>query len=267
MFYKNNHTVRSEALDGGRVGHCFATRSGGVSTLPETASMNTAVRSGDTPESVAKNIALLASYAGLDGFPVIYGRQIHSDRILTVTPDDAKIPPEERECDGYVTDIAGIALLVRGADCLPVLFRGEKSDGSPVIAAVHAGWRGTAARIAEKAVERMCGLGAEIKSIRAAMGPAIKSCCFQVKEDFIAAVSEAAGAGFAARHITKRDGEYYASLQDMNLEILENAGVLRKNIDISPDCTAHMPEIYHSHRATGGRRGAGGGIIGIVYNK
>ena len=267
MFYKNNYTVHSDTLDGGGVGHCFATRSGGVSTLPETASMNTAVRMGDTPEAVAKNIALLASYAGLDGFPVIYGRQIHSDRILTVTPDDAGVSLEERECDGYVTDCAGIALLVRGADCLPILFRGEKPDGTPVIAAVHAGWRGTAARIAEKAVERMCGLGADPKSIRTAIGPAIKSCCFQVKEDFFEAVSESTGSDFAARHITKRDGEYYASLQDMNIEILEGAGVLRKNIDISPDCTAHMPELYHSHRATGGRRGAGGGIIGIVHDK
>ena len=56
----------------------------------------------------------------------------------------------------------------------------------------------------------------------------------------------------------------YADLQDMNIEILDSAGISREMIDISTDCTAHMPHVYHSHRATGGNRGVGGGIIGII---
>lgn len=264
MFSRQGHIIRSDILSGDRVSHGFATRSGGVSVLPEVSSMNTAVRMGDTAENVSENIKRLASFAGLDGFPVVYSKQIHSAKILTVSREDAEIPPESREYDGYVTDEGGIALLVRAADCLPILFRGEKADGTPVIGAAHAGWKGTVLGIAPMTVERMCEIGALRDSVRAAIGPSIGECCFEVKEDFIESVSSASGEEFAKRHIHSRDGKYYASLQDMNTELLGRAGISREMIDISPDCTAHMPLLYHSHRATGGNRGTGGGIIGIT---
>lgn len=264
MFYKHNHTVRSDILDISGISHGFATRAGGVSVIPEVASMNLAPLMGDPAENAEKNVSLLAAYAGLDGCPVIYGSQIHSATVHTVTPDDTAVSPDFRKCDGYVTDFPEIALLVRAADCVPILLCGKKADNSPVIGAVHAGWRGTVCKIAAVAVEKMLELGAEINTVRAAVGPSIHDCCFEVKEDFISSVTEMAGEDFARRHIYLRDGKYFASLQDMNIEILENAGVSREMIDVSPDCTAHMNGIYHSHRATNGKRGVGGGIIGII---
>ncbi len=264
MFYPKGHIICSDVFGKAKVSHGFATRSGGVSTIPETASMNTAVRMGDTEEHVARNIGLLADYAGLGGFTVIYSRQVHGTNVLRVTPADGDIHPEDREWDGYVTDHSGIGLLVRAADCVPILFAGEKPDGTPVIGAAHAGWKGTVMRIAAAVVEEMCALGACRETIRTAVGPSIHSCCFEVREDFINSVTTAAGADFAGRHITGRDGRYFASLQGMNKEILLDAGISRENIDICDHCTAHMSDMYHSHRATGGRRGTGGGIIGIL---
>lgn len=264
MFYRENHTVHSDLISHSRVRHGFATREGGVSSIPAVATMNTAVRMGDSSENVAENIARLAVYAGLEAYPVIYSHQIHSTDVINVTPDTVSADPDTRECDGYVTDCRGIGLLVKSADCLPILFSGEKEDTSPVIAATHAGWKGTVGGIAAVAVEKMCSLGAVRDTIRVAVGPAICDCCFEVKEDFIASVTAIRGATFADRHIHIREGRYFASLQDMTIEILEDAGIPRCNIDISPDCTAHMSDVYHSHRATGGERGTGGGIIGII---
>lgn len=263
MFYRSSYVVLSDILNFPGVSHGFATREGGVSLIPEVASMNLAPLMGDSPENAEKNVSLLASYAGLEGYPVIYGSQIHSTVVQTVTLDDTDIFPDNRKCDGYVTDVPGIALLVRAADCVPILLCGKKADSSPVIGAVHAGWRGTVGEIAAVAVEKMAELGAEIATVRAAVGPSIHDCCFEVKEDFISSVTEMAGKNFAGRHIHNRDGKYFASLQDMNVEIHESAGITPDRIDVSPDCTAHMGNIYHSHRATKGNRGVGGGIIGI----
>jgi len=263
MFYSRENIVCSDILDCPGVCHGFATRRGGVSVIPEVASMNTAVRMGDTRENVDENIARLASYIGMEGDRAVYSKQVHSTDILNVLPEDTSVDPEIREFDGYVTKCRNIPLLVRAADCVPILFAGVCADGSPVVGAVHAGWRGTVLGIAPKAVERMCGLGMVKDTVRVAVGPSIHECCFEVKEDFIDSVSSLAGKAFAMRHIRQRDGRYFASLQDMNVELLTDAGVSRDRIDVCEDCTAHMSDTYHSHRATKGMRGTGGGIIGI----
>ena len=263
MFSRVGHIDVSDNLSADRVSHGFATRMGGVSVIPQVSSMNLAVLMGDSHENVEKNISILASLAGLESFPVIYGSQVHSADVLTVSTEDLKNSPDTRQLDGYVSDIPGIALMVKSADCLPILFCGTKDDGSPVIGAVHAGWKGTVMGIAAEAVRKMVALGADLSSIRVAIGPSIHKCCFEVKEDFVDSVISYTDKSFADRHIHYTDGRYFASLQDMNTEILESAGILRERIDVCEICTAHNPHEYHSHRATKGERGVGGAIIGI----
>ena len=263
MFTRHGHIIVSDNLSHPAVSHGFATREGGVSVIPQVASMNLAVLMGDSPENVDRNISLFASYAGLDSFPVIYGSQVHSADVLSVKAADTEISHDERHLDGYVTDVPGIALMVKSADCLPILFCGTKHCGSPVIGAVHAGWKGTVLGIAAEAVRKMTELGAELHTIRASVGPSIGECCFEVKEDFVQSVISYTDEDFARRHIHKKDGRYFASLQDMNIEILADAGISRDRIAVCGSCTAHNPEVFHSHRATKGERGVGGAIIGI----
>lgn len=267
MFRLAGNIVCSDILSFSNVCHGFATRDGGVSVIPAVSSMNTAVRMGDTRENVDENISRLASYIGMNGCTAVYSRQIHSTDILTVTPEDTLTDPESREFDGYVTKYSGIPLLVRSADCVPILFAGVCDDGMPVIGAAHAGWRGTVSGIVSKVVGKMCGLGAVKDTIRVVIGPAIRECCFEVKEDFIDSVGSIAGKDFAKRHIRVRDGRYFASLQDMNKEFLMDAGISADRLDICEDCTAHMSDTYHSHRATKGVRGTGGGMIGIKQSE
>ena len=272
MFRCENGIFRSDALLAPDVFHAFSTREGGVSTLPHTAKMNVAPGRGDDDATVRENIRILLSLASGEQQPdavlsrVVCGHQIHSATVRTVGRENGgegifRDPPVL--ADGYVTAEPGVYPLVRVADCVPVLLLARRADGSPVIGAVHAGWRGTAAGIAAEAVRVMRLLGALPDSFAAAIGPSIHPCCYEVGEDFLAEVTRLRGAVFSARHVARRDGRLFADLQGMNREILSSAGVAGERIDVSESCTACRPDLFHSHRATGGKRGTMGAVIGI----
>ncbi len=265
MFIRNGILFRSGLLDTDGIRHGFSTREGGVSTLPHTASMNVADGRGDSPETVRQNLAILAcavTDGALDEKTVVCAPQIHSAIVRYVTEADCGHPAAP--CDGFFTDRSGVLLMVRTADCVPLLLTARKADGSPLVAAVHAGWRGTAASIAAEAVRKLTEAGAEISTVRAAIGACIHDCCFAVREDFTSAVTEMCGSDFAKRHIREREGRFTADLVGMNCEILQSAGLRKDQIDVSPHCTACTPHRFHSHRATGGKRGTMGALIAIL---
>ena len=253
-----------------RILHGFSTREGGVSTLPHTASMNVAKERGDTNETVIENIRLFAhrvSDGRLDASAVVCASQIHSTKIRRVTAkncgEGATLHTGE-ECDGFITDTPAVLILVRVADCTPILFSARRADDSPIVCAVHAGWRGTVAGIAAEAVRLIGEMGGEKHTIRCALGPAIRACCYEVKEDFRDAVAAMRGADFAAAHIRPRDGKLFADVPGMNVRILLEAGLREEQIDVLPHCTACRPDLFHSHRATDGIRGAMGAMIGFL---
>jgi YfiH family protein len=272
MFYQSGILLRSQALELPRVAHGFSTRLGGVSADPATKEMNLAFGREDPDSVVYENIGIFAravTDGRYGGDRVICAPQIHSDKIRYVTPADAgdgvtRRSPDDEGFDGFVTDKPGVILTVRVADCVPILFAGIKEDGAPAVAAAHAGWRGTVAGIAARAVEKLTALGVPKSGIRAAVGPHIGACCFEVKDDFRDAVRAARGAGFASRHIKDRGGSLFSDLTGMNLEILAEAGIGTGQIDLSADCTACRPDLFHSHRKTGGRRGAMGAAVAIL---
>lgn len=261
MFTYGNYVWQSDCLRADGVSHGFSTREGGISTEAHTASMNTGFFRGDSDEIVRTNIRMLCGYAGISE-NVVCTPQIHSTEVRYVTSEnvgegiykDVPFP-----CDGFVTDCENITLLVRVADCTPILLCSVREDGSPVIGAVHAGWRGAAGGIAAVAAEKMRSLGA--RDIFAAVGACIHSCCYRVGEDMRDEVARLQGSAFAGRHIKERDGSLFADIAGINEEILRSADV--KKIDVCRECTACNPALYHSHRATGGKRGTMGAVIGI----
>lgn len=269
MFYRDGILEKSSLLDGADLYHGFSTREGGVSTLSHTATMNVAEGHGDPHEVVRENIRILAravSGDALDEKCVICAPQIHSAIIRSVTEADrgtGVILPHGGEGDGFITDVPGVLLMIRVADCVPLLFSSRRADGSPIVCAAHAGWRGTVAGIAAEAIRRITGMGGEFPSIRCAIGQAIHACCYEVGEDFCDAVTQAQGAEFARHHIENRNGKLYADVVKMNRTILLSAGLTEEQIDVSPACTACAPHLYHSHRASRGMRGAMGALIGI----
>lgn len=267
MFVFTNGVFKSTVLMKNGVRHAFSTREGGVSTLDHTKTMSLSFGLGDSDDTVMENMKRFFDLAELDFKGLCGSPQFHSNLVRTVAEENRGEGITRENIfptDAFVTDRKGVCFIVRMADCTPLLFVGEKADGSPVVGAAHAGWRGTVGGIGENTVNAMVALGTVKDSIKVAIGQCIHSCCFEVKEDFFKSVSEIKGEAFARRHISEENGKMRADIVSMNVEILKAAGIDENNIDISPHCTVCNSDTFHSHRATGGKRGTMGAVIGIL---
>ena len=244
--------------DGIGVPHCFTTRYGGVST-GYLASMNIGTRRGDELQNVARNYQLLGDLVGFSIDDVVAAKQIHSDIIYKVTASDrggCLTEGASPVCDGLITNVPGIALNVFTADCTPILYHDPVTGA---VGAAHAGWRGTAAGIAEKTVRAMVdAYGCDPANIHAAIGPHIGQCCFETDIDVPQAMIDALGAD-AEPYIEKRGEKYYVNLAEINTLFLRRAGI--RHIESCPDCTACEPDRFWSYRRVGAKRGAQGAII------
>ncbi|MCI8331635.1 MAG: peptidoglycan editing factor PgeF [Clostridiales bacterium] len=240
--------------------HGFSTRMGGVSKHAHTASMNLAFGRGDDEQTVLENLRIFCGALSIRPETIVSAKQIHSSLVYEVGPSDVGLG--RFEADGFVTKAKNVALCIKIADCVPVLFHDPVSQ---VIGACHAGWRGTAAGIAPITVEHMCRLGAKQENIQAAIGPCIHSCCYEVSEDFKEAVTGLQSPAFADQfiHPLAVTGKYKADLCGMNQFLLTKAGVPAQNINICPACTCCRPDLYFSHRASGGVRGTMAAVISL----
>lgn len=238
--------------------HCFTTRYGGVST-GHLGTMNIGTHRGDAWENVLKNYEILGRAVGFDPKNAVLTHQTHTDMVVAVDENHrgaGLFGPELSDCDGLVTNTPGLALFVFSADCTPILFHDPVTGA---VGAVHAGWRGTAAGIAEKAVLAMVeNYGCRPENIHAAIGPNIKQCCFETDWDVPKAMLDALGEA-ARPHILPKGEKYFVDLTAMNTLFLQRAGVV--SIEASPECTHCDPEKYWSARITGGHRGSQGAVI------
>lgn len=241
--------------------HGFSTRIGGVSELEYTQSLNLAFGRGDDEEIVRKNVEIFAQALGIDGKSIISVPQVHSNEVRMVSMADAGEGVDKKatfSCDGYATVESGLPIGIKTADCVPILLEARNDDGEVIaVSAVHAGWRGTAERIAEGAVQKLCLFGVEPKNIYVAIGPCIDECCYEVGNDFADKIAEKLGQKYEIKFISKaKNGSLFANLKGMNLETLLSCGVPRENIDISDMCTCCNPKFFYSHRRQKGVRGA-----------
>lgn len=253
-----NGTLEYLASDGIAVPHCFTTRFGGVSG-GYLANLNIGIHRGDEPENVLENYKILGNALDFDVNSLVLSHQTHTDIVMKVGQEHCGaglFGPELPECDALITNEPGVALTVFTADCTPILLHDPVTGA---VGAVHAGWRGTAASIAGKAVEAMGReFGAQPQNIRAAIGPNIGFCCFQTDGDVPNAMLDAFGDD--VRPFIRQDGEkYYVNLKEINALVLRCTGVF--HIDISETCTVCESHRYWSHRVTKGLRGSQGAII------
>ena len=234
---------------------------GGVSPAPWD-SLNLGANRGDSKESVAENFRRFCTAIGTDCNAVIKNRQVHSALVRPVYAED--IQPDLAasgivEADGLVTDQPGLCLTVFSADCIPILFYDPIQR---VIAAVHAGWRGTAAGIAEKAVEAMVsGYGCKPEQIQAAIGPGIGPCHFETHSDVPDALTDALGSHAAPLIHPRSNGKYQVDLKQANACFLRRAGLNPEHLAISDQCTACHPDEFWSHRLLGNTRGSMAAMI------
>ncbi|MBO5867560.1 MAG: peptidoglycan editing factor PgeF [Oscillospiraceae bacterium] len=240
------------------VPHAFTTRVGGVSQ-GYLSSLNLGMHRGDDPKNVAENYRLLAEAVGFDAKKLVLANQTHSDIVRVVGEQDCLGSLSHRdypECDGLVTNTAGVALMVFSADCTPVLLHDPVTGA---VGAVHAGWRGTASGIAKVAVETMVSaFGCKPENIQAAIGPNIGRCCFETDSDVPEAMVSALGEA-ANTYIYPKGNKFHLDLKLLNALWLRRCGL--HHITISKHCTACSPELFWSHRVTKGERGSQGAII------
>ncbi len=240
----------------GGVKLAFSTRYGGVSR-GACATMSFGFSLGDDIDAVKENYRIFTQTIGTDVERVVLSQQTHTANLRVVTAEDAgKGLFRERDytdIDGLVTDERGITLVTQYADCTPLAFYDPKQR---VVATSHAGWRGTVQEIAAKTVELMVSrFGCDPKDIIAAIGPNIGACCYEVDDPVINEINKLDYLDRAACYTVKGDGKYMLNLKEVNRQIMMHSGIRAENIDVADLCTCCHSDIFHSHRATGGKRG------------
>lgn len=243
-------------LDDGKCISAFTTRMGGVSR-GKYASMNMSFSNGDSSRAVRKNYDILFGALGLDPERAVFSHQTHTSNLRIVRECDIGkgivVHRDYDNVDGLITNLKGVALVTQFADCVPLLFYDPKAE---VIAASHAGWRGTVQEIGKKTVEAMVSLyGCNPKNIKAAIGPSIGSCCYEVDDPVLDSFRTIEYLPLSQIFTEKKNGKYMLDLWTANRLILEKAGVLPKNICVTDLCTCCNSNFFHSHRASGGSRG------------
>lgn len=172
-------------------------------------------------------------------------RQEHGARVHRVGGGRGRSEPIG---DGLSTDEAGLALGIRTADCAPILLADRRRGA---VAALHAGWRGTAAGIVARALEHLAAeYGSEPADLDAVIGPAVGGCCYEVGEDVRAAL-EAGPLARLAEILPGPEGRFRIDLARLNAAALAAAGVRPARIQILAACTRCANDRLHSYRAEG----------------
>ena len=257
-------TLVCEPLEQAGFVNAFSTRLGGVSALPSNA-LSLAYFKGDAPENVAENRRRFLNAMGTANARIMTGRQTHSVDRFTVESADQTSGPQP-DCDAMITRITDVLLAVQTADCLPVLI-GDTKTGT--IAAIHAGWRGTAGRITERAVaDLMLVHGVSPRDCIAALGPAACAECYEVGEDVIARYKKEFGYWRNLLSDSTEIGKAYLDIRAANVQQLIFCGFSEDNIHVADYCTMHQNELFFSYRREGKGQPSGVGrslsVIGRV---
>jgi YfiH family protein len=224
----------------------FTTRRGGCSNGP-FATLNLGRLTRDDPNAVAQNRAKLQEQVG-GRLAMI--RQVHGTRVVSLTDSEQVSGPapqwELEEADGQATGLRGVAPIVLTADCLPIALA-----GGDAIAMLHAGWRGLADSILDEGVRELAQLGAEPKSLVAAIGPGAGACCYEVGEE-----------------VHERFGGHGRQGRNLDMKAIARDQLTAAGIPTVHDvglCTICSPsELFFSHRRDRGITGRQAGLVWLT---
>ena len=200
---------------------------------------------GDSPDIFEKNRILLAEKLMIKPDQLVFPRQTHTNCVAEISG----IPDEEiKETDALVTNKTGICLCVQTADCVPILLFDPIKN---VIAAVHAGWRGTVKKIAEIAVQKMIqNYGSSPENIIAAIGPSISPDIYEVGDEVVDEVKKSIPNAEIVL-LQNISGKFQLNLWEANRQVLLENGLQPKNIGILGECSFSETEKYYSARKEG----------------
>ena len=233
----------------GFVTHAFCTRHSGVSQ-GYFASLNVGTRVGDEQNNIIQNLNIIKDSFAIPENGLVMARQIHGDRIIEIEEKDL-LPVTVNEADGLITNRAGIAICIKTADCAPLLFVDSRLR---VIGAVHAGWRGTALKIAAKMADMFSErFSSRREDIMVFIGPAIGPCCYEVDSPVFEAFAADKDRDRFFHKLDKKDRWAFDLLKADRLQLMK-AGIPGDNIQGVNICTSCRQDLFYSHRAAKGRK-------------
>lgn len=252
--------------------HGFSTRAGGVSTVyGDKGALNLGWTQEDDPAAVAENRQRLVQAVG--GGSLVTIRQVHSAVTQAVREHDGTFDGQLQTAegkavlqgDGLMTNVSGVLLGIQTADCVPVLVVDVRQH---VVSALHAGWRGTVARMVQQGIAAMrTEYGSRPEDLMAAVGPSIGACCYAVGEE----VRHAFETEFAhgGELLGMVNGEIRLDLWEANRRQLLEAGVESEKITVLRHCSGCAVDDagqrrYFSHRMDKGVTGRMMSAVGVV---
>lgn len=226
--------------------------------------LNLGLHTGDNNENVIKNRKKFCEAIKIPFENLVTAQQVHSDNIAIVTKRDAgkgaiTYNTAIKETDALVTKDRDLPLMMFFADCVPVLIADPINQ---VIAIVHAGWKGTVLKIAQKTVAAMKKhYKTTASSCLVGIGPSIGQCCYEVDD---AVIKELKKSIDCWQEFVKPHGDkYLLDLWAVNFWQLKTAGVLPENIVISNMCTSCNNDLFFSYRKEQGKTGRIGVVISL----
>ncbi|WP_163715855.1 peptidoglycan editing factor PgeF [Mangrovibacterium lignilyticum] len=206
---------------------------------------------GDSPTIFADYRSELAESLGLQEKQFVFPRQTHSNNVAVVreATTEADIP----DTDALITDVPGLCICVQTADCVPVLLYDPKQR---VVAAIHAGWRGTVGKIVAKTVEMMQDqFQSKAENLLAGIGPSISAPNYEVSEDVIQQVKNEFSNHEALLTASGNNGKAYLDLWHANKSLLLEMGVPSQQIEVMGFCSFGEKDEFYSARREGAETG------------
>lgn len=236
--------------------HGFFTRKGGISSTPYD-SLNLSISTGDSLKNIHENRRRIMESINRSENSVYDVWQVHSNQI-NIAKEPRKLDREPEQADAIITNNPDLTLLMKFADCVPILVNDPVKK---VVGIIHAGWQGTVKRIAEKTIECMANrFNSNPSDVHAIIGPSIGPDHYNVGEDVYKSVIES----FGQDHdfcLSKQNGQIKLDLWKANELLLRQTGV--KEICITGMCTACDIENWYSHRAENGITGRFAAVIAL----
>lgn len=240
----------------------FASLRHGVTTKRSDRSyhFSMALHTGEATEAIVDNREAMVSAFG-EAWAFVLADQTHSDHIHIVREPTTRGWHSQKDaiadCDALITDQKGVMLGILTADCVPVLLYDPTHE---VVAAIHAGWRGTEAQIVQKCVAKMVEVfGTKPEDIVAGIAPAIGACCYEVGQEVAAYFAK------TPEVLTlQEDGRYRLDLPQANRGQLLDMGLKESHIEMSNLCTACHTEAFFSYRKEQGCTGRFMTLIGMI---
>ena len=235
--------------------HLVTTKS---SDMPYSFSL--ALHTGEDKKTIISNRDLVAKELQTQStLHFIVANQTHSNNIHIITEDNARgwksLDDAIEACDALITNLPHVILTILTADCVPILLYDKKNH---VVAAIHAGWKGTKAQITRKTISKMKEVfNSDAKDIVVAIAPSIGSCCYEVGED-VAQHFFDTPQGF--RQVKEK---YMLDLPKINKIQLLQSGLKEEHIEMSNICTACEVERFFSYRKEQGCSGRFMSMIGL----